>query len=175
MSEGTSREDAEEAALDALFGALSRLPVLDFTNRPGLDPLFNYLVSAALNSSRDRHRGDLRKGRTPDMLLSLDEGRDSPEDSSPEEDEDLEDTPALNSAQQSSATGDAGLLKQLREFLKTLSPEDQLILHLHAHGSLSSKEIGQEVGLKSDAVRKRVERLHDRFRTSVAAEEAHNA
>ena len=162
---GASPEDAEEAAQEALINCHLRLESLDLEGGPGKDPFFNYLITAARNAEKYRHRRDVKRGRGTGQIESLDERRsikvgDHAREADPE-DEAADDS--WDSAHQGNASSEDPRLAKLREFLDTLSPEDMLMLQWDAEDALTSKEIGLEVGLKAANVRQRVRRLHRRF------------
>ncbi len=170
MRYGASREDAEEIALEAIFKTSRRLKEISFTRAGGKDPLFNYMVKAVRNATIERHRAKVReRGVLEDLGANLvtDRARAAARFQSVDSDDDAgaldpdePQTPSLYSSGEAASPE----VVAMREFLQTLSEQDRLILQLQAEGVMTSKEIGEQVGLNDAAVRQRVKRLHDHFR-----------
>ena len=161
--DGASTEDAEEAAQDGLFNSLRRLPELNFEGFAGKDPFLNYLIRAARRVNFQRHRADVSRGRGPGQIESPDERRHiepGGDGSGITEDPEDEDVELLEDLEESAwASTEDGRIAALRAFLETLSPEDRLMLQLDVEDTLTSQEIGFELGLKAATVRQRVRRL----------------
>lgn len=164
----TILEDAEEIANWVIYKTISNLTKLRFDTYGGKDPLFNYMVKAVKNSAielnRERRREQEAIEEVGTGLLSIPirravgavavEAEDAWTDSVSDE---------LVAPYETSAA-DSKNIAAVKQFLAGLNEQDRLILLLHAEGVLSSREIGESLGLEPANVRQRTLRLHNRFR-----------
>lgn len=156
MQVGGSREDAEEAAQDALFGTLRRLEKLDF--RPSesgpADPLLGYLIRATKTNVRLRHRTHVRElrafgeltGRSGEGVMPL---------------SDVVGDPAAENVWDSTARSDD--LVQLDRIIASLKQEDRELVRMRASTTLTWKEIAEEMGISHDNARQRWGRIKNRL------------
>ena len=161
---GASPEDAEEIALYVIEYTLRNLSRLDFSASKAKDPLFSYMAKSTkiktFERRRDRQRESDAIARAANLsttgaavgIQESDKGRS-----------------IWAGGDDSDVPPDADLAK-VNALLEQLDPTDRMVVFYRTETNLTSTEIGKELNMSPSAIRKRWQRVVDRFKSQVSPE-----
>jgi|SRR6266851_5246796 len=155
---GASREDAEEVALDVIWAVLSKVSGIAQKLDAGVeDPLYSYMAKAVVRGVYERYRrrqtelGALGKVVTVGGAHRIGNTGGAPNQV------------ALWSSQGLEPAGYSAELEQVQRFVRSLSDDERLLVERRAYTTFTWEDIAGELGIAAPTLRKRWQRLLDRF------------
>jgi RNA polymerase sigma factor (sigma-70 family) len=160
---GVQADDVEEVVFKALDSTLRSLKQFK-PDQQSKDPLLNYLARTVKNEAFERHRNKEIELRALGNSANID-----PDQNVPIESVDDDKGGSLlwsSSPEESSIKRSDPMIMAVRKQLDQLSELDRNIVRLKMETDLTWNDIGEEVGLSSEAARQRMSRILAGFKRS---------